>query len=155
VFPEAFKLEAVSAIRGGQSVSQAAAALGLQDWLVRTWLNWAEQRGTAASGGPAPRRKRRFRRTTDSAHAYPVAPNRLRRQFTAAAPDRVWLADLTYIGTAEGWLYLAVVLDLVSRRVVGEIAAELGDVTTETPGITLGKRLIASSHWFVPAHART
>jgi transposase InsO family protein len=70
------------------------------------------------------RRKRRFRRTTDSAHAYPVAPNRLERQFTAAAPDRVWLADLTYIWTAEGWLYLAVVLDLFSRRVVGWAMAE-------------------------------
>jgi transposase len=54
VFPEAFKLEAVSAIRGGQSVSQVAAALGLPDRLVRTWLNWAEQRGATASGGPAP-----------------------------------------------------------------------------------------------------
>jgi transposase len=53
VFPEAFKLEAVSAIRGGQSVSQVAAALGLPDRLVRTWLNWAEQRGATASGGPA------------------------------------------------------------------------------------------------------
>ena len=70
------------------------------------------------------RRKRRFRRTTDSAHAYPVAPNRLGRQFTAAAPDRVWLADLTYIGTAEGSLYLAVVLDLFSRRVVGWAMAD-------------------------------
>jgi putative transposase len=70
------------------------------------------------------RRKRRFRRTTDSAHAYPVAPNRLGRQFTAAALDRVWLADLTYIWTAEGWLYLAVVLDLFSRRVVGWAMAD-------------------------------
>jgi transposase InsO family protein len=53
-----------------------------------------------------------------------VAPNRLARQFTAAAPDRVWLADLTYIWTAEGWLYLAVVLDLFSRRVVGWAMAD-------------------------------
>jgi putative transposase len=69
--------------------------------------------------GLSARRKRRFRRTTDSAHAFPVAPNLLGRDFTASAPDRVWLADLTYIWTAEGWLYLAVVLDLFSRRVVG------------------------------------
>ncbi|WP_408735115.1 DDE-type integrase/transposase/recombinase [Belnapia moabensis] len=48
-----------------------------------------------------------------------MAPNLLGRDFTASAPDRVWLADLTYIWTAEGWLYLAVVLDLFSRRVVG------------------------------------
>jgi putative transposase len=74
--------------------------------------------------GLSARRKRRFRRTTDSAHAFPVAPNLLGRDFTARAPDRVWLADLTYIWTAEGWLYLAVVLDLFSRRVVGWAMAD-------------------------------
>jgi putative transposase len=74
--------------------------------------------------GLSARRRRRFRRTTDSAHAFPVAPNLLGRDFHAAAPDRVWLADLTYIWTAEGWLYLAVVLDLFSRRVVGWAMAE-------------------------------
>ena len=77
--------------------------------------------------GLAARRRRRFRRTTDSAHAFPVAPNLLGRDFTASAPGRVWLADLTYIRAAEGWLYLAVVLDLFSRRVVGwAMAARLG-----------------------------
>jgi putative transposase len=65
------------------------------------------------------RRKRRFQRTTDSAHGYPVAPNRLARQFQVQAPDRVWVADITYVWTLEGWLYLAVVLDLFSRKVVG------------------------------------
>jgi transposase InsO family protein len=63
--------------------------------------------------------KRRFPRTTDSKHSLPVAPNLLDRQFTAAAPNRVWLADITYIPTGEGWLYLAVVLDMFARRVVG------------------------------------
>ncbi len=58
-------------------------------------------------------------RTTDSRHALPLARNLLDRQFTAAAPNQVWLADITYIPTNEGWLYLAVVLDLFSRRVVG------------------------------------
>jgi transposase InsO family protein len=74
--------------------------------------------------GLSARRKRRFRRTTDRAHAHPVAPNLLGRDFTASAPDRVWLADLTSIWTAEGWLYLAVVLDRFSRRVVGWAMAE-------------------------------
>jgi transposase InsO family protein len=74
--------------------------------------------------GLSARRKRRFRRTTDSKHAYPVAPNLLGRDFTASAPNRVWLADLTYIPTREGWLYLAVVLDLFSRQVVGWAMAE-------------------------------
>jgi len=62
---------------------------------------------------------RRFRVTTDSAHGFAVAPNRLGRDFTAAAPNQVWMGDVTYIPTAEGWCYLAVVLDAFSRRVVG------------------------------------
>lgn len=65
------------------------------------------------------RRRRAFRVTTQSAHALPLAPNRLGRQFTTPAPDRVWVSDITYLPTADGWLYLAVVLDLFSRRVVG------------------------------------
>ena len=63
--------------------------------------------------------KRKFRVTTDSRHDLPVAPNLLDRQFTVEAPNTVWLADLSYIWTREGWLYLAVVLDLFSRQVVG------------------------------------
>jgi transposase InsO family protein len=74
--------------------------------------------------GLAARQRRRFRRTTDSRHSYPIAPNLLARDFTARAPDRVWLADITYIWTAEGWLYLAAVLDLYTRRVVGWAMAE-------------------------------
>jgi transposase InsO family protein len=62
---------------------------------------------------------RRFVRTTDSRHALPVADNLLGRQFDPAAPSRAWSADLTYIPTADGWLYLAVVEDLFSRMIVG------------------------------------
>ncbi|MBU9700082.1 IS3 family transposase [Rhodobacteraceae bacterium HSP-20] len=65
------------------------------------------------------RQKRRFKRTTDSEHAWPIAPNLVAQDFTADGPDRKWGADISYIWTAEGWLYLAVVLDLFSRRVVG------------------------------------
>lgn len=65
------------------------------------------------------RHKRRFKATTDSKHSLPVAPNLLNRNFTPSAPNQVWTADLTYIWTAEGWLYLAVVLDLFNREVVG------------------------------------
>jgi len=57
--------------------------------------------------------------TTDSRHNLPIAPNLLDRNFMAAAPNRVWLADITYIPTAEGWLYLAAVMDLYSRKIVG------------------------------------
>jgi putative transposase len=65
------------------------------------------------------RHKRRFKATTDSRHSLPVAPNLLVRQFTPAAPNRVWTGDITYIATTEGWLYLAIVLDLFNREVVG------------------------------------
>ena len=57
--------------------------------------------------------------TTDSRHDLPIAPNRLQQEFVAAAPNRVWLADITYIATGEGWLYLAAVLDLATRKIVG------------------------------------
>ena len=63
---------------------------------------------------------RRFQpRTTDADHPHPIAPNVLDRDFTAAAPDQKWACDLTYVWTDEGWLYLSVVIDLFSRRVVG------------------------------------
>ncbi len=65
------------------------------------------------------RRKKKLPRTTDSQHSYPVAPNRLNREFQAARPNEKWLADITYIPTAEGWLYLAVVMDLFSRKIIG------------------------------------
>jgi transposase InsO family protein len=86
--------------------------------------------------GPAPSRKRVARlmrqkglrgnrpprfvpRTTDSRHDYPVAPNRLAQRPAPTGPNQVWVSDLTYVRTAEGWLYLAVILDLWSRRVIG------------------------------------
>ena len=69
--------------------------------------------------GVRAKQARRFRVTTASDHGLPVAPNRLERQFTVAGPDRMWLADLTYVWTDEGWSYLAVVLDAYSRRIVG------------------------------------
>jgi transposase InsO family protein len=62
---------------------------------------------------------RRRVRTTDSRHDLPIAPNLIGRDFTAEAPNRVWLADITYIPTAEGWLYLAAVMDMFSRKIVG------------------------------------
>jgi transposase InsO family protein len=69
--------------------------------------------------------KRKFvPRTTDGGHGQPVAPNVLDRQFGAQAPDRKWAADITYIPTAQGWLYVAAVIDLCSRRVVGWSMAE-------------------------------
>ena len=65
------------------------------------------------------RGKRKFKATTDSQHKLPVAPNRLAQDFSVAAPNRTWLADITYLRTREGWLYLACVLDLFNREIVG------------------------------------
>ncbi len=65
------------------------------------------------------RHKRRYRVTTDSKHGLPVAPNLLDRNFTPAVPNQVWTADITYLWTDEGWLYLAIVLDLFNREVIG------------------------------------
>jgi putative transposase len=64
-------------------------------------------------------RRRRFKATTNSRHSFPVAANLLGRDFTAAAPDQVWVSDITYLGCQEGWEYLATVMDLCSRRIVG------------------------------------
>jgi transposase InsO family protein len=63
--------------------------------------------------------RRRFRTTTDSKHGFPIAPNVLERNFTALRPNQSWVTDITFLWTQQGWLYLAVILDLFSRRVVG------------------------------------
>ena len=74
--------------------------------------------------GLAARQKRRFRRTTDSNHEFPIAPNLLARQFTASEPNLAWVTDITYVWTVEGWLYVAAIVDLFSRKVVGWATSE-------------------------------
>ena len=69
--------------------------------------------------GIAAKTKRRFKVTTQSKHKHPVAENVLKRNFRATAQNQVWVSDITYVWTREGWLYLAIVLDLFSRQVVG------------------------------------
>ena len=78
------------------------------------------------------RSKRKFKATTDSNHRHPVAPNLLNRQFDVSQLDRVWLGDITYIPTGEGWLYLAVLMDLASRQIIGWSMSE-----RITSGLTL------------------
>jgi putative transposase len=78
-------------------------------------------------GGLSARPRRRAPRTTDSRHGHPVAPNLLERRFTADRPDAVWLADISYLPTGEGWLYLAAIKDLATREIVGwSMADHLG-----------------------------
>ncbi len=91
------------------------AELGAQGWRCGRHRVARLMRAAGLAGQP----RRRFRGTTDSGHAFPVVANTLARQFAVARPNQVWAADLTYVPTDEGWLYLAVVLDLASRRVVG------------------------------------
>jgi transposase InsO family protein len=74
--------------------------------------------------GLAVARLRRVPRTTDSRHGHPVAPNLLGRRFTADRPDAVWLADISYIPTGEGWLYMAAIKDMATREIVGWSMAE-------------------------------
>lgn len=69
--------------------------------------------------GVSVKQAKKFKATTDSKHDLPVAPNLVDREFDVSEPDRVWVSDITYIWTIEGWLYLAVILDLFSRKVVG------------------------------------
>jgi putative transposase len=92
--------------------------------------------------GLAARRRRRFRGTTQSRHPFPVAPNVLARQFERAAPDQAWATDITYIPTGEGWLYLAVILDLCSRFAVGWAMSEriTDDLTLDALGLALARR---------------
>ena len=96
---------------------------------IERLMRHAGLRGLAA----LPRRTR----TTDSRHGYPIAPNRLCRTFTAAGPNQVWLADLTYIPTGEGWLYLAAVLDLHTRKIVGWSMRETLHTEIATEALTM------------------
>jgi putative transposase len=93
------------------------------------------------------RHKRRFKITTDSEHALPIADNILNRNFTATEPDQSWVADITYIATQQGWLYLAVVVDLFSRKIVGWSMADhmRTDLVLTALEAALGQRIPAQS----------
>jgi len=80
-------------------------------------------------------------RTTDSRHDLPIAPNLIQREFTAAAPNRVWLADITYIPTGEGWLYLAAIMDLFSRKIVGWAMRDYMHSELASSALTMALRL--------------
>lgn len=87
--------------------------------------------------GLAARRRKRFRTTTDSQHALPIAPNLLERDFTASTPNETWVGDVTFIWTREGWLYLAVLVDLYARHVVGWATSETNDTKLALDALTM------------------
>jgi transposase InsO family protein len=86
------------------------------------------------------RRKRRFRKTTDSRHPHPIAPNVVARNFEAEAPNKTWVTDVTAIWTLEGWLYLAAILDLFSRRVVAWAVSTTNDASLALQALQKGLR---------------
>jgi transposase InsO family protein len=93
--------------------------------------------GICGKGAP---KKKKFITTTDSNHTNPVAPNHLNRQFQVSVPDTAWVTDITYLWTEEGWLYLAVVIDLFSRMVIGW--ATSASITAELVCLALQKAVI-------------
>jgi putative transposase len=105
--------------------------------------------------GIAAKTKRKFRQTTDSNHPYPVAENVLDRNFDPEKPNMSWVADVTYIATREGWLYLAVVEDLFSRRVVGWSmdATMTSRLVVDALEMALSGRLKGSSSSGLVAHS--
>ena len=92
------------------------------------------------AAGVVAKHRRKFRATTNSAHQFPVADNILDRQFTPTAPNQAWVSDITYVPTQEGWLYLATVLDLASRRIVGWAMSERIDRTLACDALTAALR---------------
>jgi putative transposase len=105
--------------------------------------------------GIAAKTKRKFRQTTDSNHALPVAENVLDRDFDPEEPNASWCADVTYIPTREGWLYLAVVEDLFSRKVVGWSmdATMTSRLVVDALEMALARRLKGSSSSGLVAHS--
>jgi putative transposase len=123
-----------------EGIPAVAQDLGLEPAQLYAWRTKSQQRGQAPCAprlarhlkrgrrpvaqslrrqGLCAKAARKFKATTNSKHALPVAENLLQQNFTAVTPNQVWVGDITYIQTDEGWLYLAVVMDLWSRKVVG------------------------------------
>jgi putative transposase len=95
------------------------------------------QLGLKGKGEP---KRKKFVKTTDSAHTNPIAPNELNREFTVSQPNKRWVSDITYIWTHEGWLYLAVVIELFNRKVVGWATSP--EIDTALVSLALEKAVI-------------
>lgn len=104
-----------SETRGSYGSRRTAERLRMQGHPVGRY----RARSLMKKAGVSVTHRKKFRRTTDSKHNLPVAPNLLNRNFQVDRPDKVWCSDITYLWTMEGWLYLAVIIDLFSRKVIG------------------------------------
>ena len=96
-------------------------------------------------------RKRKFKATTNSKHDYPVAQNLLNQNFHVDEPNKVWVTDISYIGTDEGWLYLATVKDLFDRQIVGFATGRPDQHRTLQAGSMLGYSPIQAGFWAYPS----
>lgn len=136
------RIDAVKALhrakRGSLGSRRMATRLQRQGYSVGRY----QARSLMRDAGVVCRQRRRFRATTDSNHRYPVAPNRLARDFDVVTPNTVWCADITAIWTHAGWLYLAAVLDLCDRQVVGWAIADhmRTQLTLDALDMALGRR---------------
>jgi putative transposase len=131
---------ALSQIREVHTRSREAYG-ALKTWreLTARGFQWGRHRiaKLRRAAGIEAKRKRRFRITTQSRAGVVAAKNRLQQRFEAKAVDRVWVGDITFIPTAEGWLYLAVLIDLYSRRVVGWAMSERIDQRLVLDALTM------------------
>lgn len=85
-------------------------------------------------------RKKAYKATTNSRHSFPIAPNLLQRQFSFEKPNQAWVGDITYIPTSEGWMYLAAVKDLCTRKVVGYAFSNRIDTQLILAALDMGVR---------------
>lgn len=106
-YTQEFKLEAVRQGKAGKAIAVVGKVLGIPKASLSNWVRLAAKT------------KRKFVVTTDSKHSLPVAPELVQRHFNPPQPNQLWCGDITYIQTDEGWRYLAAVLNLFSRRVLG------------------------------------
>ena len=114
-------LEAIKTLRRKEPKKQVYGSPRLTRELCDQGILCGKNRvaGIMKDNGIKAKTKKKFKRTTDSQHKQPIAADLLGREFTASAPDKAYVTDITFIWTTEGWLYLAVVLDLFSSMVVG------------------------------------
>jgi len=122
-------------VYGSRRLSQALQSIGYPVGRYRA-------RNLMLKAGITVKRTKRFKVTTNSKHKYPVAPNLLNRHFDVDRPNSVWASDITYLWTKEGWLYLATVMDLYSRKIVGWSVSNRinSDLSLAALGMALGNR---------------